>query len=69
MPDKDYSKTNLVRFTQQSASGMLLLFDDTYQAIVKYANTNGFEKPKKQDLLNFMIKAALTEFKPEDFYK
>ncbi len=68
MPEKDYSATKLVVFTQQCASGLNDKFKDFYTELVKYAEKNGFEKPKKQELVNDILTRALENFTPEEFY-
>lgn len=60
--------TDLVVLTLQCQSGAKVRFSDMYEAMVKYAEQNNIEKPKKQELLTKILHRSLTDAKPQDFF-
>ena len=68
MSNQKYTGTNLVTFTQQCESGQVEQFKDTLQQLEAYAMVNKLTKPKKQELLTYLMKNFLPTVTPEQFF-
>jgi hypothetical protein len=55
-------------FTQSIDEAGAGEFERLYEQICKYANKKGLKKPKKGELLVWIIKQAGKEFNPEGYF-
>jgi hypothetical protein len=60
---------NTTIFTQMIEKAQIKNFNKKYDALVAYAEKNGFKKPKKGDLLTTVMKEFLDNITPEKYFQ
>lgn len=67
--EENFTAKNQVVFTQQCDEGAKEQFMSVFSNLVKYAEENKLETPKKQNLLTKVLRNGLPLMTPEEFFK
>ena len=58
-----------IPFNQNVAGNIVTEFDESWAQLLKYAEANNLEKPRKGKFTGDILQAGLNSWKPEDYYK